>query len=100
MEMCRDNYLTLQDCKHFLELSAAERLEGVRQHKLCKGCLAKCGAATAKKCRLRPPYRARNQTNQAGLCMKLKRCRRNHHKLLHVDEEDPQQAPGRQTSNN
>jgi hypothetical protein len=79
---CRTASHKLRECKELSELLLAARLDLVREYDLCKLCLGLCkGKIKGKKCRLR-------NVIHNELCQEQNKCRRRHHWLLHVDEED------------
>ncbi len=60
-----------------------ERCDLMEVHNLCRLCLCRCNNESKqmhKTCRWKGQFRDR-------LCLKLNKCRRSHHRLLHVDAE-------------
>jgi hypothetical protein len=76
------------DYKEFRELSPEARLKLVRKHGLCKLCLGRCDPGGK---RLHKECRWRNQIWHE-LCQEQNKCRRSHHRLLHVEDVRSLQA--------
>ncbi len=74
--------------KEFRELSPEARLELVRKHSLCKLCLGRCDPGGK---RLHKECRWRNQIWHE-LCQEQNKCRRSHHRLLHMEDVRSLQA--------
>jgi len=76
------------DYKEFRELSPEVRLGLVRKHGLCKLCLGRCDPGGK---RLHKECRWRNQIWHE-LCQERSKCRRGHHRLLHMEDMRSLQA--------